>query len=196
MFTLYLIIGKTASGKDTLTNYMFNNNLVNATRVIPYTTRKRRPNEVEGVDYYFVSDMFFEKCRLSHNILEYRSYETKSGRATYFELKEQLDTDSNKKYVLISTPEAAEKLIEKLGRDCIRIIYIDVPDFVRLQRYCVRESLSSNPNALEICRRMLDEVDDFNEKRMCDLNIDCTIDNMLSTKEIAEYLADFIEYDN
>ena len=43
---------------------------------------------------------------------------------------------------------------------------------------------------------MLDEVADFNEKRMCDLNVDCTIDNTLSIKETAEFLADFIEYDN
>ncbi len=51
------IIGEAGSGKDTLLNALIESDLNNKYhRVVSYTTRKPRANEVNGKDYFFISD--------------------------------------------------------------------------------------------------------------------------------------------
>ena len=50
---LIAIIGKAGSGKDTVCKQLVKT--YNYHKVIPYTTRPKRENEVEGEDYFFLS---------------------------------------------------------------------------------------------------------------------------------------------
>ena len=47
------IIGGGGSGKTTLSNSLIE--MDGFTRLLPYTTRKKRPGEVDEVDYRFIS---------------------------------------------------------------------------------------------------------------------------------------------
>src|SRR5262245_14757558 len=54
--TLHLIPGISASGKTMLARYMstrLSQASIDAKLVVPHTTRPKRANEVDGVDYYF-----------------------------------------------------------------------------------------------------------------------------------------------
>ncbi|HVX99879.1 MAG TPA: guanylate kinase [Pseudorhodoplanes sp.] len=67
---MFVISSPSGAGKTTLTR-----NLVNADRnldlSISVTTRPRRPSEVDGVHYHFISTREFERMRRSGDLLEY-----------------------------------------------------------------------------------------------------------------------------
>lgn len=65
---LIAVIGKSASGKDTLVNYALKN-FPNLNKVIHYTTRPKRAGEVDGVDYYFITKEEMEEKQKSGELL-------------------------------------------------------------------------------------------------------------------------------
>ena len=67
-----VISGPGGVGKDTIAK-----ELVDRTSIIysvSMTTRKKRKNEVDGVDYFFVDKSTFEDNIKNNNILEYTLY--------------------------------------------------------------------------------------------------------------------------
>ena len=175
MGKLYLLIGKTNAGKDTVFKNVLK--MTNLKPVVPYTTRQKRPGEIDDVDYHFVDNHFFNACLRSDEILEYRSYNTTKGRVFYFETKESIDLTSEIDYILVCTAEAAQSIKDKLGNDNVIVIYLYADDFLRLKRYVNRESLSSNPDALEICRRFLHESEEYEDERLDKLGVDLKLEN-------------------
>ena len=70
---LVVISGPSGCGKDTIVNAFLKNNK-NAWLSVSCTTREKRPNEVEGKDYFFLSrDEFLERID-DHKFLEYAEY--------------------------------------------------------------------------------------------------------------------------
>jgi guanylate kinase len=67
---LAVIAGPTAVGKGTVVRYI-KENFPNVHLSVSATTRKPRPNEVEGVDYFFVSNEEFDNMIDTGNMLEY-----------------------------------------------------------------------------------------------------------------------------
>ncbi|MFM2030610.1 MAG: hypothetical protein RI927_230 [Actinomycetota bacterium] len=66
---LAVIAGPTAVGKGTVVRYI-KENYPNVHLSVSATTRKPRPGEVEGVDYYFLSHDQFDEMIQSGNMLE------------------------------------------------------------------------------------------------------------------------------
>ena len=54
MAKLYVLMGKSASGKDTVYHRLLADGALNLKPVVLYTTRPRREGEEDGRDYYFV----------------------------------------------------------------------------------------------------------------------------------------------
>ena len=188
MSTLYLIIGKTCAGKDTLANaIMANTDIVT---IVPYTTRAPRPGEVDGVTYNFVNEQRYQELHESGAILEERSYNTTTGVVHYFETYDQFDMQEDKDYMLICSPKAAVSIVSELGRDVVKVINVYADDFIRLSRYVARESHSDHPDANEICRRFLDEASEHTESDMFKLNIDLNIEN----NNIVACVNEFLKY--
>lgn len=52
--TIYVLLGKTLSGKSTLIKKLKTSNL-NVDFPVSFTSRPKRINEVDGEDYYFIS---------------------------------------------------------------------------------------------------------------------------------------------
>ena len=64
MGKLFCIMGKSASGKDTIFRRLTEDERLSLKKVVPYTTRPSRKGEENGRDYYFVSEDKYEKmCR-------------------------------------------------------------------------------------------------------------------------------------
>lgn len=69
--TLVILSGPAAVGKDTLIGAWAKSNS-RVKRVVAYTTRERTPNEVDGVDYHFVSVSRFKELIEANFFLEWK----------------------------------------------------------------------------------------------------------------------------
>ena len=67
---MFILSAPSGTGKTTLANYILENDS-HISLSISCTTRKKRPNEVEGVHYYFISCEEFKKQIENDEFLEY-----------------------------------------------------------------------------------------------------------------------------
>ncbi|MGL4739916.1 MAG: hypothetical protein ACRC41_03820 [Sarcina sp.] len=155
---IYVLVGKSSSGKDTLMRAVMakNKKLENP---VSYTSRPIRQNEVDGVDYNFLTkEQFLTKLK-NGELLEYREYKTiyDAEEVTWYYGLPFSAFEVGKDYIVVIDFEGAKKLIK--NRDDVKIIYIDASDDVRFTRSLIRENIidSEDERVAEIKRRM--EVD-------------------------------------
>ena|SRR3990167_9806223 len=70
MGNLYVIAAPSGTGKTTLVKAL-TELMAKVTVSISHTTRPRRPNEMHGVNYYYVDKQTFERMILEHHFLEH-----------------------------------------------------------------------------------------------------------------------------
>ena len=85
---LIIVSGPSGVGKKTIIKEYIKNH-PNAVRCTSITTRPQRPDEVDGVDYYFVSHKEFDQLVRSNQMLEY-GYYRRNGYGTIRNAVEQL----------------------------------------------------------------------------------------------------------
>ena len=73
---LVIVMGPSASGKDTLVNEIIKNSKGRYSKLISTTSRPMRDGETEGVEYYFVTQEKFKAKLENRRIVESRCYET------------------------------------------------------------------------------------------------------------------------
>ena len=78
MGRIYYLLGKSATGKDTLYKEILKRRPELRT-VTMYTTRPIREGETDGVEYFFVDQERFDEMMDEEKIIEFRSYNTKCG---------------------------------------------------------------------------------------------------------------------
>ena len=62
MGKLVVLMGKSASGKDTIYNILRADESLKLQQLVPYTTRPKRDGEVEGQTYHFVTEEEFDRA--------------------------------------------------------------------------------------------------------------------------------------
>jgi guanylate kinase len=67
---IFIISGPSGVGKNTLISKIINDPEINIVRNISTTTRAKRENEIDGVDYYFTTQHEFQKKIENHQLLE------------------------------------------------------------------------------------------------------------------------------
>lgn len=174
MSNIFCIIGKSGTGKDTIYHDIMSIGIPELIPVIPYTTRPIRNGEINGVNYFFVSEEQLEAYEHEGRVIEKRTYMTVHGPWSYFNLRQELESD--KDYILIATPEALQAFIKEYGRDTIKIIYLELDNKERLLRCIKREAEQKTPNYSEVCRRYLADEQDFSEEKLKELSEYYTID--------------------
>lgn len=138
MGRLFVFMGKSASGKDTLYGELLAR-YPEIHAVIPYTTRPIREGETDGGAYYFVSEDKMRRMEKENRIVESRCYQTVHGPWYYFTAEDgQIDWDKGD-FVLISTLEGFEKISRFYGADKVVPLYIEVDDMTRIERSLKRE---------------------------------------------------------
>ncbi len=128
MEKVILILGKSASGKSTLRNYMCENFRYN--KVITYTTRPIRKGEVDGEDYYFVTVEEFKRLKKAKHFFE----NVKFGGNYYGIGYESLLKTENP--LLVVTPHGL-KMFRKKKYPHIAF-YLEVPKLTRIFRQIFR----------------------------------------------------------
>lgn len=168
MAKIFVIIGKSGSGKSSVYNKLFEESRRNNIRIrslVVGTTRPKRSTDLDS-DYEFVTDDEFIKMYNDNLIAESRRYKTVSGTWTYFtKYNPSIHIEpSNTIYLTINTIEGFLGLCSTYGDDNVYPIYIKAPsDDVRLQRLVDRERKQDKPNYLELYRRFAADDKDFSE---------------------------------
>ena len=69
-----ILLGKSAAGKDYIANFLKDN--YGFQIVVSHTTRPIRENEIDGIDYHFVSTQQFSEMMKYEDFIETREYTT------------------------------------------------------------------------------------------------------------------------
>lgn len=172
MAKLFLIMGKSASGKDTLYKDIVARFGDELGTVVPYTTRPIREGEQEGVEYHFITESEMKAMDEAGKVIEKRCYQTVYGPWYYLTADDgQIDL-SHRSSILIVTPAAYGKLRDYFGAEQVVPLYVETEDGLRLARALKRERAQKNPKYEEMCRRFLADAEDFSEEKLRELGID------------------------
>ncbi len=176
MGKLFVFMGKSASGKDTLYNMALERH-PELVPVVTYTTRPVRAGETEGREYHFVNEQQMEELEKAGRVVETRCYQTVRGPWYYFTAEDgQIDFEKGD-FCLISTLEGYKKIRDFYGAEKVVPLYIEVEDFERMERSLRREKKQGNPCVAEVCRRFLADEEDFSEAKLQEAGIFDRIQN-------------------
>jgi guanylate kinase len=190
MSKIYIVMGKSATGKDTIFKNLKNNPDLNLKSVIGYTTRPIRDGETNGVEYYFVTEKDLARLKEAGKVIEHRAYQTMHGVWNYFTVDDgQIDL-TRYDYIMIGTLESYEQIRDYYGKNAVVPIYIQVEDGLRLERALRRERSQEFPKYSEMCRRYLADEEDFSEENLRRLNITKRYDNNDLTVCLNEIISD------
>ena len=159
MGKIFYLMGKSASGKDTIYKKV-KEQMPELKTIVIYTTRPIREGEKNGREYYFVDDEKLQELQESGKVIELREYNTVHGIWKYFTVDDgQFDGDVH--YLAIGTLESYVQLRNYFGEERLVPIYVEVEDGLRLERALARERAQEQPKYEEMCRRFLADSADF-----------------------------------
>lgn len=166
MGRIFYLMGKSASGKDTLYKRLLEENTLNLKNVVLYTTRPIRHNETNGKEYFFVDEAYVKQLEEENKVIEKRVYQTVHGDWTYLTVADDQMNDEDADYLMMGTLESFRKIRDYYGEEKIVPLYVYVEDGERLQRALNREKKQENPRYLEMCRRFLADAVDFSQEEL------------------------------
>ncbi len=171
MGRIFYILGKSASGKDTIYNRLLEDMGEDLKRIVLYTTRPRRQGEEEGKSYHFVTEEEFKSLKASGLIIEDRAYDTVHGIWRYFTVKDS-DIDIKRyNYIITGVLQSFVSTRRYFGEDRVIPVYVEVEDGERLRRALIRELRPENRKFKEMCRRFLSDDEDFCEEKLKEAGI-------------------------
>lgn len=177
MGKIFYVMGKSASGKDTVYKLLLER-MPELKTVVLYTTRPIRDGEREGVEYHFSDEDALIKARENGHLIEARTYDTVFGPWSYFTVDDgQFDLEHHD-YLMIGTLESFEKMQGYFGKDIMVPVYIYIEDGVRLERALSREKMQKDPKYSELCRRYLADERDFCEENLIRCGITRRYENL------------------
>lgn len=166
MGSLFYIIGKSSTGKDTIYKELCAKQDLSLKPLVMYTTRPIRDMEEDGREYYFVDDATLHQLEQAGKVIEKRAYHTVYGIWTYFTVDDEHLDLKNQDYLAIGTLESYEKIRGYYGDQKVVPLYIEVEDGLRLERALERERKQQPPKYEEMCRRFLADQADYSEEKL------------------------------
>lgn len=143
------ILGYTAAGKDTVTNKIAEE-YEDIKKIVPITTRPARENELNGIDYFFYTEDYFNEE--SENLIAKRHFTVWNGETWNYAFDKRLFSDCNN--CIMSTDIGGYMELKEEFPDANIIgIFLDVPISVLIKRLEERKTPED-----EINRRLLDDI--------------------------------------
>lgn len=164
---MIVLVGESASGKSSIERYLVEN--YDYSKVVSYTTRDPRKNEIDGTDYHFISESQFFELKEQGFFAETAVY----NGWHYGTAKEDCADDK----IAVLTPHGLRQ-INKIDGITVTSFYINVPRRDRLIKI-----LQRGDNIEEAYRRSLSDVGQFDG--IAD-EVDYVIDNVGYNKSIRE----------
>ena len=150
-----ILIGKAAAGKDHMRKILQGRGFQYG---VSYTTRPKRPHEIDGEDYFFLTATEFEDMKFQNKWYEYVQF----NGWCYGTTNKQFHETCN---LFIMTPEGS-RYINPVDRKKCTIIYLDINHEIRLRRLIAR-----NDDNDKIERRMEADEKDFKDFNNYDILI-------------------------
>lgn len=149
-----ILCGKSAVGKTYILDKVQSENKVNS--LVSHTTRPKRLKEVEGIDYYYITEEDFKNKMEQGEFIECRRYDTEFGIWYYGLSINELEKDNG---ICIVDLKGLKELKKKIGEHNIISIYIDCDYDIRKDRAINRDDITEE-KIKEIERRFeKDELD-------------------------------------
>ena len=171
MGKLFYVIGKSATGKDTIFRELLEKADLGLKPLVLYTTRPMRAGEEQGVQYHFTDEAGLRKLETVGRVIELRSYDTVYGVWKYFTADTEATDLAQQDYLGIGVLESYLALRDYYGAERVVPLYIEVEDGERLQRALDRERAQQEPKYAELCRRFLADSEDFAEEKIAEAGI-------------------------
>lgn len=160
---LVVLAGPTAVGKGTVSTYI-RENFPNVHLSVSATTRRPRPGEVEGVNYYFVSDEEFDRLEADGRMLEtavvHNTYRYGTPRAP---IEEALSAGRS---VLLEIDIQGARTVKKAMPEAV-LVFLLPPSWEELVRRLIgrgTEDSAEQARRLETAKVELAAQDEFDYK--------------------------------
>ena len=186
---IFCLMGKSASGKDTIFEELLKDPSLSLSALIPWTTRPIRAKEQDGVEYHFTDEEGLARLTREGRVIEQRTYQTECGPWTYFTVDEDMSGGDR---LLIGTLESYSRIRDYYGEDRVIPIYVEVDDGLRLGRALKRECKPGNHKYEEMCRRFLADQRDFSEENLRRAGISRRFDNSGDRNDCIREITAFI----
>lgn len=153
---LIVVSGPSGAGKDTICQKLIKENL-NIWMSVSMTTRKPRPLEKDGVDYFFVSSEEFENKINDNTFLEYASYNDNYYGTPKDKVEEKLN--EGKDVILVIDINGAIN-IKKIIPSAL-FIFIMPPDMETLKNRLIGRKTESKDKVVERFITAYNEVNNY-----------------------------------
>ena len=144
MNKLFILLGKTCSGKDTIYQELETKLPPVLKRLQSNTTRPIRDGEIQGKEYNFTTLKEFDSLYKKEEIAEYAIYNTKNGFWCYFTKQGDLAELDTTNLIAIKNPIGYRQLMGSKYKDNIVTIMIDCPEDIIRERYIKRGALDDS----------------------------------------------------
>lgn len=177
---MLVLVGKTASGKDTIKKELLKMGMKD---IVTCTTRPMRPGEVNGVNYHFLSKEEFLEKEKQGFFAEHTEYHVASGDTWYYGTAKRDISDDK---IIILNPQGLHMLQKQKDLKIVSF-YVYAPEEVLLARL---EKRGDHPS--EYRRRL--EADKIDFQGMED-KVDSVIENIgeKTPKELAVLIKNMYE---
>lgn len=142
---MIILVGESASGKSSIEKCLVED--YGYTKIVSYTTRPPRANEIDGIDYHFISTEKFLELKSNGFFAETAQYND-----WYYGTAKEDCTDNK---VAVLTPHGMRQ-IKKINGIHTICFYIEVPRRDRLIKI-----LQRGDNIEEACRRNISDIGQF-----------------------------------
>jgi guanylate kinase len=153
-----VITGTSGAGKGTLVQELLRR-VPEVALAVSATTRERRPGELDGVHYWFISDEEFDRRLADDDFLEYYAFPWGQRSGTLWSELDRI-RDAGKAPLLELEPNGALAVKGRVP-DAI-LVFITAPDFEELERR-LRERATESTGEIEarlrLARRQLEQAE-------------------------------------
>ena len=174
---LIIISGTTCAGKGTVIKKLLanHNDIVLS---VSYTSRPKREHEINGVDYYFVTDKEFEDKIRNHDFLEYAKVQYEAYYGT--PKKEVLELLESGKDVILEIDVQGAKQIKQIYPETI-LIFIMAPSMREVKRRIMQRGDENIEQIISRFKVAYNEINQLNNYNYVVLNDD--LDNAVKKVE-------------
>jgi len=143
-----ILVGPGASGKDHFASQLIKKGAIKS---VSYTTRPKRYNEIDGIDYHFITTEEFEQKIKDDFWYEWDLFRPEEG--WYYGQSREDMVNCN---LFIKTVSGVSKIKSEDRKECT-IFYLDIPEEIRMERLNERKD-RDNPE-----RRIISDRKDFKD---------------------------------
>ena len=171
---LFVVSGPSGVGKDTIVNEYLKNEKGHLS--VSATTRSPRDGEIDGKDYYFLTEEEFKNWIKNDNFLEYAIYNNNYYGTPRSKIEESLEEGTD--VFLVIEVQGAFQIKDKM-KDAV-LIFIMPPSLEELEKRIVKRGLDSK----EMIQNRLNIA--INE-----MNLSSKYDYVLVNKDLASAIEKF-----